>query len=109
MLFAMRQRPLWPDSNPEEITDWHPLTDDFLRFLDEHQTETSIVVGHSVGGIVALRAALRHPERFRALVLIDPVLFPPYVIRSWQVIRSLGLGYQVHPLVRATRNRRRAV
>jgi pimeloyl-ACP methyl ester carboxylesterase len=106
-VFSMRQRPLWPDARPEEIADWSPLTDDFLRFLDEHQTGASIGVGHSVGGIVALRAALRQPELFRALVLIDPVLFPPFIIRSWQAIRALGLGYPLHPLVLAARNRRR--
>ena len=105
-VISMRQRPLWPNSKPEEIADWNPLTDDFLRFLDEQKTGASIVVGHSVGGIVALRAALRQPESFRALVLIDPVLFPPYIIRPWQVVRSLGLAYQVHPLVRASKNRR---
>ena len=105
-VFSMRQRPLWPDSRPEEIEDWNPLTDDFLRFLDERQTGASIGVGHSVGGIVALRAALRQPERFRALILIDPVLFPPFVIRTWHVIRVLGLGYPLHPLVLAARNRR---
>lgn len=106
-ILAMRQRPLWPGSNPEELNTWQPLTDDFLNFLDEHQAEASIVVGHSVGGIVALRAALIHPERFRGLVLIDPVLFPPYIIWFWKVIRALGLGYQVHPLVRNSRHRRR--
>jgi pimeloyl-ACP methyl ester carboxylesterase len=106
-VFLMRQRPLWPDSRPEEIADWTPLTDDFLRFLGERQTGAAIGIGHSVGGIVALRAALRQPERFRALVLIDPVLFPPAIIRCWQVIRALGLSYQLHPLVRATRDRRR--
>lgn len=106
-VFLMRQRPLWPNSSPEEIADWHPLTDDFLRFLDEHPTGPAIAIGHSVGGIVTLRAALRHPDRFRALVLIDPVLFPTYIIRSWQLINALGLGYQVHPLVRAARKRLR--
>jgi len=106
-ILAMRQRPLWPGSNPEELNTWQPLTDDFLNFLDEHQAEASIVVGHSVGGIVALRAALIHPERIRRLVLIDPVLFPPYIIWFWKVIRALGLGYQVHPLVRNSRHRRR--
>jgi pimeloyl-ACP methyl ester carboxylesterase len=104
---AMLQRPLWPGSKPDEISDWVPLTDDFLRFLDEQQQGAAIVVGHSVGGIVALRAALRQQRRFRALVLIDPVLFPPYIIHSWQIICALGLGYQLHPLVRAARNRRR--
>ena len=106
-VICMRQRPLWPDSKPEEIEDWHPLTDDFLRFLDEHPTGRSIAIGHSVGGIVVLRAALSQPERFQALVLIDPVLFPTYVIRFWQVVRTFGLGYQLHPLVRASKNRRR--
>ncbi len=106
-VYAMRQRPLWLDSKPEEIIDWHPLTDDFLQFLDEHPSESVIGIGHSVGGIVALRAALRYPERFRSLILIDPVLFPPYIIRPWHVICSLGLGYQMHPLVRAARTRRR--
>jgi pimeloyl-ACP methyl ester carboxylesterase len=105
-VFSMRQRPLWPKSRPEDISDWNPLSDDFLHFLDEQKTGVSIIIGHSVGGIVALRAALRRPECFRALVLIDPVLFPSHVIRAWQLIRSLGLAYQVHPLVRASRNRR---
>jgi pimeloyl-ACP methyl ester carboxylesterase len=49
---AMLQRPLWPGSKPDEISDWVPLTDDFLRFLDEQQQGAAIVVGHSVGGIV---------------------------------------------------------
>ena len=106
IVLSMRQRPLWPDSRPEDIADWQPLTDDFLHFLDEHQTGGSICVGHSVGGIVALRAALRQPERFRVLILIDPVLFPPYIIHTWQVIRFLGLGYPLHPLVLAARDRR---
>ncbi len=106
-VYSMYQRPLWPDSKPEEISDWHPLTDDFLAFLSEQPTGPTVGVGHSVGGIVALRAALRQPDRFRALVLIDPVLFPPSVIHSWQAICGLGLGYQMHPLVRAARKRRR--
>ena len=35
---AMVQRPLWPESRPEDIDDWRPLTDDFLHFLDAHHT-----------------------------------------------------------------------
>jgi len=106
-VFSMRQRPLWPDSRPEEIADWHPLTDDFLRFLDEHQTGASIGVGHSLGGIVTLRAALRQPERFRALVLIDPVLFPPRMITFMRLIRALGRSYRLHPLALGALRRRR--
>ncbi len=79
----------------------------FCIFLTNIRNGPVIGVGHSVGGIVTLRAALRQPERFQAVVLIDPVLFPPFIIHSWQVISALGLGYQMHPLVRAARKRRR--
>jgi pimeloyl-ACP methyl ester carboxylesterase len=104
---AMYQRPLWEGSKPDEINDWHPLTDDFLRFLDEHPSEPPIVVGHSMGGIAALRAAIRQPERFKALILLDPVLFPPNLIFQWIVVRALGLGQRMHPLIRAAQKRRR--
>jgi pimeloyl-ACP methyl ester carboxylesterase len=106
-VLAMHLRPLWPDSRPEELQDWQPLSDDLIRFLDEQKLERAIVVGHSMGGIIALRSALQHPERFRAQVLLDPVLFPPYFIVAWNIFRALGLGYRLHPLIRVTQNRRR--
>jgi len=50
---------------------------------------------------------LKHPEYFRALILIDPVLFPPRVIALWKVIKALGLGYRWHPLISGALKRRR--
>jgi len=104
---AMVQRPLWPDSKPEDIDDWKPLSDDLLRFLDAHQTGPVACVGHSMGGTALLRAALREPERFPSIVLLDPVLFPPYYITIWNLMRILKLGQRVHPLIVGARKRRR--
>ena len=104
---AMVQRPLWPESRPEDIDDWHPLTDDLLRFLDTHQTGPIACVGHSMGGIALLRAALQEPERFTAIVLLDPVLFPPYFVRAWKVFKSFNLLHRFHPLVAGAKQRRR--
>src|SRR3990172_9069219 len=67
--FGMLLRPLWPDSKMDELKDWNPLSDDLLHFLSGHESPV-IGVGHSIGGIVTLRAALKEPGRFRALVLI---------------------------------------
>lgn len=103
----MHLRPLWSDSNPAEIRDWRPLSDDLLRLLADLEPAPTIGVGHSIGAIVTLRAALREPRRFRALVLLDPVLFPPDFIALWNVVRTLGLGYRFLPLIRSALKRRR--
>jgi len=45
--------------------------DDALGLLDHLGVEQAVLVGMSQGGFLSLRAALRAPERVRALVLID--------------------------------------
>ncbi len=106
-IFGMRLRPLWPNAQMQDLKDWLPLTSDLLVFLSSTQPESVIGVGHSIGGIVTLRAALQEPEKFRALILIEPVLFPPYYIILWNIARELGIGYRIHPLIQNTLRRRR--
>ena len=105
-VFGMLLRPLWKDSNPTAIQDWKPFSEDLLQFLSQNPSPV-IGVGHSIGAIVTLRAALRDPSKFRALVLIDPVLFVPSFMLRWQVVRMLGLGDLLHPLIAGTKKRRR--
>src|SRR5512138_2864235 len=105
-VFGMLLRPLWQDSKPGEIRDWKPLSDDLLQFLAS-QTTPAIGVGHSIGAIVTLRAALRDPGKFKALILIDPVLFVPSFLVMWHIIRGLGLGERFHPLIAGAKKRRR--
>ena len=107
-VFGMHLRPLWMGSKPHQIRDWHLLSEDLLRFLAPPQPGPVIGVGHSIGAMVTLRAALREPGRFRALVLIDPVLFMPGFILRWHIVRVLGLGDRLHPLIRGAQRRRRA-
>ena len=106
-VFGMKLRPLWPDAKIEDTNDWHPFSDDLLRFLTTGGLGPAIGVGHSIGGIVTLRAALRDPSKFRALVLLDPVLFPPSRLIAWNMARATGLGEKAHPLIAGAKRRRR--
>lgn len=106
-LFGMTLRPLWPNANMNEIQDWHPFSEDLLRFLSDRGPDPVIGVGHSIGGIVTLRAAIRDPKKFRALILLDPVLFVPSFLAMWNSLRAIGLGNKVHPKIAGALKRRR--
>jgi pimeloyl-ACP methyl ester carboxylesterase len=105
-VFGMQLRPLWPNSNPNDIRDWKPISDDLLKFLAP-QTTPVIGVGHSIGAIVTLRAALQDPGKFRALILLDPVLFVPSRLISWKIFYTFGLAERFHPLIKGAKRRRR--
>ena len=106
-VISMLQRPLWVGSEPTEIKDWLPLANDLLAFLDERNIKSVIAIGHSMGAINSLRAAILHPELFSGLVLIDPVLFVPKFITIRRLIWSDKIIYRRHPLIQAAKFRRR--
>lgn len=105
-VFGMLLRPLWGGMKPEDIHDWKPFSDDLRLFLSS-QRDSVIGVGHSIGAVVTLRAALRDPAKFRALILLDPVLFMPRRIFAWNLLRISGLADRVHPLIIGAKKRRR--
>jgi pimeloyl-ACP methyl ester carboxylesterase len=78
-----------PDYPPHP--NWSALADEFLDVLAEHTAEPVLGVGHSLGGVVVLLAAIRQPRRFRALVMLDPpAAFGP---RAWVAAAAKRLGF----------------
>lgn len=55
----------------------HGYVDDLLSILDELDLSDAVLVGHSVGAIIAAMGAARAPERVDRLVLVNPS--PRYV------------------------------
>ena len=106
-LFGMKLRPLWDGAKKDDLRDWHPYSEDLLRLLSDREIGPVIGVGHSIGGIVTLRAAMREPKRFRAVILLDPVLFVPSTMNTWNFVRAIGVGEKVHPLIQTAKRRRR--
>jgi pimeloyl-ACP methyl ester carboxylesterase len=58
------------ESTDDPFTYWD-LADDLRGLLDHLGIEKAVIGGMSQGGFVALRFALRYPERVSALILID--------------------------------------
>lgn len=57
--------------------------DDLVAVMDDRGLDAAVLVGNSQGGRVALDAALAHPARVRALVLIAPAVTgapPPHPV-----------------------------
>ncbi len=44
---------------------------DLLQYMDDHQIERAVLLGHSMGGKTAMFFALAHPERVSALIVVD--------------------------------------
>ncbi|MCJ7531143.1 MAG: alpha/beta hydrolase [Anaerolineales bacterium] len=91
-VFAMHLKPLWSQSSPATLHDWQPFADDLLQFLQQRQQWGLIGVGHSIGGATILRVALRAPDLFRAVILLDPVILPLNVVHLWKMLTRLGLA-----------------
>ena len=61
-------------SNHSDVFNYLALTDDLFDFIDEHEIDKPIILGHSMGGKVAMRFALENPGFVKRLVVVDITL-----------------------------------
>ena len=64
--------------------------DDVIALMDHLGVSRTVLIGMSQGGFLSMRAALRHPHRVRALVLIDSGAHvdPPEVLAGYNQLMS---------------------
>lgn len=81
---------------------WEAFGDDALAVARDvharHGGRPVVAAGHSMGGAGLVMAALREPQLFSALVLFEPIIFPP---------ESRARAHEANPLAEITRRRRR--
>jgi pimeloyl-ACP methyl ester carboxylesterase len=93
--FGLTERPVtWSGQNP-----YSPAAslDMLLGLMDQFGVRQAILVGNSAGGTIAMQFALAHPDRVRALILVDPAVdyggfAPAWVSRLGQTpeLRHIG-------------------
>jgi pimeloyl-ACP methyl ester carboxylesterase len=69
--YGSGRSPDWPSDSRIALQDEVDLIEPVLH----RAGEPFVLVGHSYGGAVALRAAVRNPARVRLLIVYEPVLF----------------------------------
>ncbi|MEM7436691.1 MAG: alpha/beta hydrolase [Myxococcota bacterium] len=89
---------------PSELRSWQTFEADLVSLLATLRRPV-VLAGHSMGGTVSLAVAAHHPDDVASLVLVDPVMPPPWF--GWTVVaaRAVGLTPQV-PIARAASKRR---
>lgn len=106
--FSWLPRALWrPTPPPASAPTWKSMTDDLLAALAQQGCSDLVGVGHSMGGVVTLIAAVTQPHLFRGIVLLDPVFLPPSLLWSMRIARFFGKK-QVVPLSRMALKRRKS-
>ncbi|MEH6625865.1 MAG: alpha/beta fold hydrolase [Motiliproteus sp.] len=51
--------------------DYPAMRDDLVEFLNDHDLEQILLLGHSMGGKAAMQLALDHPDLIHKLVIVD--------------------------------------
>ncbi len=79
--FGLTERPLeWEGESPYSP---QAQVDIVIGLMDELDIEKAILVGNSAGGTVSMLAALQHPERIQALILVDAAVYSGGGAPAW--------------------------
>jgi pimeloyl-ACP methyl ester carboxylesterase len=79
--------------------DWGLMTDDVCQLIEKLDLKQIIGAGHSIGGHLMARAAARMPDRFRHLILIDPVIMSAEHYTQFREL-SAAISASDHPVSR---------
>lgn len=58
-------------SEHHDIFNYYAMSDDLAEFIHEHNIKNPIIIGHSMGGKVAMHFAMEYPEMVKKMVIID--------------------------------------
>lgn len=77
--------------SPHDSTfNYYAMVDDLMEFMEQHEIEKPVLIGHSMGGKVAMNFALDYPENVDKLIVVDMGV-RSYDARSihWEIIRAM--------------------
>lgn len=69
------------------------LSQDIINVMDELNISSAYILGHSMGGKIAMQLAINYPDRVKKLIVADiaPIAYPPHHERIINGLKSLNL------------------
>ncbi|MBA2656253.1 MAG: alpha/beta hydrolase [Tatlockia sp.] len=84
------------------VTDnWHYLVDELINSVRTQATEPVIAMGHSLGGVLSLLAAIEQPYLFKAVILLDSPLLGPLKSTLLRLAKRFGFIDTITPAARS--------
>ncbi|MEM1135298.1 MAG: alpha/beta fold hydrolase [Bacteroidota bacterium] len=80
-------------SHHTEIFDYEAMAEDLFAFIEKHDIEQPVILGHSMGGKAAMKFALKYPDRLRKLIVVDiaPKAYPVHHQKILAGLHSINL------------------
>tara|TARA_R110002049_G_scaffold25788_2_gene90127 strand:- start:1255 stop:2022 length:768 start_codon:yes stop_codon:yes gene_type:complete len=74
--------------------DYPVMAEDLKEFIELHQIKDPIIIGHSMGGKVAMHFASYYPEMLQKLIIVDiaPVNYPVHHAQILSAMRSVDFS-----------------
>jgi len=90
-LIDLRNHGLSPHS---DTFDYPSMAEDLQQFIQQHQLGTPVVLGHSMGGKVAMFYAVKYPGQLSKLVVVDiaPRSYPVHHQHILEAMSSVNLS-----------------
>jgi esterase len=71
------------------IFDYPSMVDDVLEFIESNKIVDPVIMGHSMGGKVAMNLAVAHPDKLKKLIVVD-IAPKPYNMENYLVLQGLN-------------------
>ncbi len=72
------------------------MADDLVEFIEDHHISNPVLIGHSMGGKVAMTYALENPGKVHKLVIIDisPRKYPERITHTQIISQMMGIDLE---------------
>lgn len=89
---AFGHDPRYPASS-----NWPHLVEELSAFIDGLDTPAPALVGHSLGGLLSLIVACKHPQQASALVMLDSPVISGWRAQSLRALKASRMVQRVSP------------